>query len=186
MSNAIRVKVDPRVATREFYELVSRCYREDPDKKDLKALRKEIDEKPELWRNVFDLAAAMQDNIIKSFNLPKAAIIGVERNLVYMMRGLGYAESPTLERILIDHVLNCWLRLQAAEWGYSAILEDSHTMSEGDYRAKILNASQRRYLRACETLGRIRKLTHNTPTLQVNIATESGQQVNIAGDIVKT
>ena len=34
-------------------------------------------------------------------------------------------------------------------------------------------------------LTRVRRLSRITPALQVNIATEGGQQVNVGGDIVK-
>jgi hypothetical protein len=58
-------------------------------------------------------------------------------------------------------------------------------MSQGKYWSGVLSACQMRYLRAIDTLLRVRKLTRNTPMLQVNIATKEGQQVNIAGDFVK-
>ena len=45
---------------------------------------------------------------------------------------------------------------------------------------KRLSAAQRRFIRACETLARVRKLSRNTPALQFNIATSGGQQVNLA------
>jgi len=43
----------------------------------------------------------------------------------------------------------------------------------------------RRYLRAIETLARVRKLARNTPALQVNIATDGGQQVNAINEVAK-
>ena len=50
-------------------------------------------------------------------------------------------------------------------------------MGESDMaRDRKLSAAQRRYLRACETLARVRKL--RLPTLQVNIGEK---QVNVAG-----
>lgn len=39
--------------------------------------------------------------------------------------------------------------------------------------------AQRRYLRACESLARIRKLSKGIQFIQVNIATEGAQQVNM-------
>lgn len=50
----------------------------------------------------------------------------------------------------------------------------------GMYCEKRLSAAQRRFTRACETLARVRKLSRNTPALQLNIATSGGQQVNVA------
>ena len=57
-------------------------------------------------------------------------------------------------------------------------------MTLGQYWEKRLSAVQGRYLRALTTLARIRKM--GLPAMQVNIATEGGQQVNIAGVVVAT
>ena len=45
-----------------------------------------------------------------------------------------------------------------------------------------LSAAQRRFLRACESLARVRKLARTTPALQLNIAARGGQQVNVVTD----
>ncbi len=42
-----------------------------------------------------------------------------------------------------------------------------------------MNSAQTRYLRAVETLARVRRLSRDTP-LQVNIG---AQQVNVAGEV---
>ncbi len=51
------------------------------------------------------------------------------------------------------------------------------TLKQGEYWEKRLSSAQRRYLRACETLARVRKLAQASP-LQVNIG---AQQVNGVG-----
>ena len=45
---------------------------------------------------------------------------------------------------------------------------------------EAVNAAQKRFTRACETLARVRKLSRNTPALPLNIATKGGLQLNIA------
>ena len=52
---------------------------------------------------------------------------------------------------------------------------------QADFWDRQLAAAHRRCLRACETLPTVRRLRH--PTLQVNIAAQDGQQVNVSGDI---
>ena len=44
------------------------------------------------------------------------------------------------------------------------------TLTLGLYLEKRLTAAQKRFTRACETLARVRKLSRNTPALQLNIA----------------
>jgi hypothetical protein len=71
--------------------------------------------------------------------------------------------------------------LQEVEAGYSSAMARSIPLSLADYWDRHLAAAQRRYLRACETLARTRRLLQ--PTLQVNIAAQGGQQVNVSGDV---
>ena len=69
----------------------------------------------------------------------------------------------------------CWLRLQLIEQQYSGVQAGNMTLPQGDYWERRLSAAQRRYLRAVETLARVRRL--RVPALQVNIGEK---QVNIA------
>jgi hypothetical protein len=95
---------------------------------------------------------------------------------------MDYKDAPMLERLLIDNVINAWLRCQWTEIRLADIAGEV-TYREVEFWEKRLSLSQARYLRACETLTRVRKLARNTPALQVNIAAEGGQQVNVSGEL---
>lgn len=84
-----------------------------------------------------------------------------------------------LEKLLIQQATLCWLKLSLVELSDEAVINRSITMPVGLFWEKRLTLAQNRFTRACETLARIRKLSRNTPALQVNIATEGGQQVNL-------
>ena len=76
-----------------------------------------------------------------------------------------------MEKLLINNIVVSWLRLQWAE--YRLILhmgQDEKGMPVVEFWEKRLNVAQHRFLRACETLEKIRKLSAKNPTLQVNIA----------------
>jgi len=90
-----------------------------------------------------------------------------------------------LEQMLIEEVLLCWLRLIIWEYKLTELDIEGMTLTKAEFWDKRLSGAQRRYLRACETLARVRRLTRNNPALQVNIAAQDGKQVNIAGDLVK-
>ena len=187
MTNGREVRIrPPKDSPYELLELVERCYKENPDKKNLQELRDYLEEKPNLFRVVIDLAKVVQDQLIENIIHQPAGQVGVEAQINNMRIEMAYEKSSVLERLLIDNIINCWLRLQWVEM----LLSDQSNKEQASIRVfefweKRLSASQRRYLRVCETLARVRKLTRNTPMLQVNIATERGQQVNIAGDIMK-
>jgi hypothetical protein len=87
---------------------------------------------------------------------------------------LGYAEASPMERMLIDAVVLAWLRYTQVERAAANTWGDSHSLTSGAYWDKRLSAAQRRYLRAIETLARVRRTA--LPMLQVNIAEK--QQVN--------
>jgi hypothetical protein len=97
-----------------------------------------------------------------------------------LKKDLGYDDAALLEKLLIQQVALCWLKLNLVELTYSVTMAQSITLTLGVYWEKRLTAAQRRFTRACETLARVRKLSRNTPALQLNIATKGGQQVNLA------
>jgi len=62
------------------------------------------------------------------------------------------------------------------------IVNQSASYQAGAYWDNLLTSNHARFLRAIETLGRVRRLSRNTPALQINIAREGGKQVNVQGD----
>ena len=93
---------------------------------------------------------------------------------------LGYLESFSLEKILIEQILVCWVNLYVLEINSATKLYESHSTETGLYWDKRLTGAQRRFRRASESLARVRKLSRNTPALQFNIAASGGQQLNVA------
>jgi len=187
MTNKMEVSVRPPKDTPdELLKLIGRCYKENPDKKDLQELREYLEESHNFFRAVIDLAKVVQDKLIENIIQQPAGQVGVEAQINNIRIEMAYEESSVLECLLIDNIINCWLRLQWVEMQLTGLVNTEQvSLRVVEYWEKRLSASQRRYLRACETLARVRKLTRNTPMLQVNIATERGQQVNVAGDFVR-
>lgn len=139
-----------------------------------------LDEMPDVWAHLVDVGRSTRDVIIKQMG---GAVMreGIQRQVKVMQDGMGYDASSTLERGLIEHVVACWLRLQQVEGAYNTALFDTHAFARGDYWERRLSGAQRRYVRACESLARVRRLTRPGPgALQVNIG---GQQVNVAGGV---
>jgi hypothetical protein len=185
MSNIIQIRSGPPPdgLAEEFVDLVVRCFEENPNRKDLAELKKQLEEMPRLSTIVFDLSKVVREQITKELIPQRAAQIALNANVNDFRRGMDYDDSPTLEKLLIDNVVNTWLRLQWAELRYNDYAYGEHSMTEGNYWNKVLSAAQRRHLRACESLARIRRITRKTPALQINLAE---QQINVAGDLVKS
>ena len=170
----------------EVLDLLERTNLDDPAPEDVKALRQMLETYPSLWRVAGDLAHQAVQHLVRCGITGTAA---VKELLIAGWDGvktdLGYSDAPMLEKLLIEQVALCWLRLYIAEQDYTNRLYSSSTYEALHYWEKRINASQRRYLRAIETLARVRKIIRKTPTLQINIAAQGGQQVNVVGDVMR-
>ena len=167
----------------EISALVKRTNTEKPKKDDVKALRALLDKHPDLWRSGGDLAIQTQQLILSADGMSAASREFTRAALDAMRQGLDYSTSPMLEQMLIEQVLLAWLRLNVWEYKYTGMNEQGMSLPVAEFWEKRVSAAQRRYLRAVETLARVRKITR--ATLQVNIAEAGSQQVNVAGDLVR-
>lgn len=165
----------------KFAALLSKTNKEHPLPQDVKALSDLLNgnKSLELWRTVYSAGQFAELAIIE--NAP--AVPGVKEcwrhRLASLRKELGHDDAPILEQLLIQQAALCWLKLSLVELSYSNVMKQSITLTLGMFWEKRLSAAQRRFTRACETLARVRKLSRNTPALQVNIATDGGQQVNL-------
>jgi hypothetical protein len=133
-------------------------YKKKPNSKDLAELRKWIKDFPELWRVVFDTARVIEDNFIKNMVQDKASVIAMQKNADEIREGLDYSKSSVMEKMLIDNVIISWLGVQYANYQLTARVGQNEKIVILEFWERRLTAAQRRYLRACETLARIRRL----------------------------
>lgn len=89
-----------------------------------------------------------------------------------------------MEKLLIEQIVICHLSMQIAELTYSTVVHDRAgcTTSKAEHQDRMLTSTQGRYLRAIESLARVRRLL-NAPGPQINVNMPGGQQVNVAGDV---
>lgn len=114
--------------------------------------------------------------IRKVIDLPEF-IAQLWRDFANIQYDLEYHTATSIERLLIEQIVVCWLQLSLAQFHYTGRINKVLEVKEGVYWDKHLTAVHGRYLRAIESLTRIRRLSRGTP-VQINIG---GQQVNIAG-----
>lgn len=155
--NAIIAAVDSGKPTRQQREALAQCFAR----------------LPELAKLQGDAMGAIAARLVKSIH-GAAGQMAAGYHLANLKTGLGYDEAPVLEQMLIEHIAVCWVRLQVIEWRNLNHTEGEHNMREGQYWEKALSAAQKRYLRACETLARVRRLNVK---IQVNV----GHQQVITG-----
>ena len=168
----------------EVRVILKKTNTEDPDPADVRALQRVLRERPDLWRKygnglAHQAIAHLLDNTSASVLVQEFA----KREVEEIRRSLGYDHAPEIERVLIEQVTLCWLRLNLLEQQYTRFRSETLTLDQAAFLERRLSAVQRRFLRAVETLARVRRITRQTVALQVNIAAEGGQQVNVMGDV---
>jgi len=179
MGNEVTIEI---TAPRELGDLRAAVDKKKPDPGDVAEYGKALDAHPAVALALSDVAGWVQQGIVKALGtVPKSVEMALRQRPALMRAELGYNEATPLERLLIDHVVACWLRQQQAEMLYTEKWKGSLSTEAADFWERRLSAAQRRYLRACETLTRVRRLVR--ATVQINIAAEGGQQVNVAGGL---
>jgi hypothetical protein len=139
-----------------------------PKPEDVKAMRDYLAKYPKQAEAIGDLAVQVEHRMLETaFSNNKAGEIATDEYMYNMRKGLGYETASPVERTLIQHVVLCWFRLYLTENRYESRMQESLSLAQGLYWEKKLSANQRRYLRAIETLARVRKMNI---TVQINMA----------------
>lgn len=148
----------------EFAALVQSCEKEKPAKADLAKLRGALAKHPDLAGHVGDLAYQAKMQILTNA-MPKqrGSTVCIEECYDQMRDELGYKNASAIERSLIEHICLCWLRLHVCELLYESNTKAGLSIAQGLYWEKKLSMHQRRYLRAVETLAKVRRLMEPAP-----------------------
>lgn len=128
-----------------------------PSEDDKKQFRRLMKEKP----HYFDTMLSLMNNNLDFILSRNCSFIMAEKmkyDLRKMRDGLGYEDADEMEKLLIEQVCLNWLRTNLLEQAHASKTLESHTSATGLYWDKRLTAAHNRYLRACETLAKVRKL----------------------------
>lgn len=96
----------------------------------------------------------------------------VEQRMTGLKARLSRENQTPLESLLIQRIVMCWLDVQDHELRYSNLGDT--TFANYEFRSRMLDRAQKRYLSAVKALAFIRKL--EIPAIQVNIGEK---QVNV-------
>jgi len=154
---------DSEAIAKEFNALLRVTDKEKPAPSDIVKLRDYLVRYPEFAQVTGDLAYQAKIQVIgNAMPTLKGSAICVETVYEQMREDLGYTDANIAEKMLIENVCLCWVRLQITELRYEINMRDA-TLAQGEYWEKKLTQNQKRFLRAVETLARIRKLQQPVP-----------------------
>lgn len=158
----IVVKADMFGEYKKVRDLIDRTNKEKPNPEDVQELRRVLAESPKLWRVAGNMATLASESIVHRWDASPFVKESVMRGMEVLRADLGYAEAQPLERLLIEQVVLCWVNLHMLELVHNDRLAERHTTEAGLYWDRRLSNAQRRYMRATESLARVRKLTSAT------------------------
>lgn len=136
----------------------------------IEQLRRHLASHPELWRQGQDMAAMAIDHFIDQAATTPGLKELMRARALAMRADLGAADASVLVRMLIDAVVLAHLRWIMTDLQHTNLMATNHHFERGLYWEKRLANAQRQYLRACEALARVRKLSRNTPELQHDLS----------------
>lgn len=136
-------------------------------------IKKGLSEHPKLWRLVGDMAGQARLKLISQHTVGPVADEAMHKGYHVTLKELGYDEAPALEKLLIEQVGLCWLQVYIIHYLYVASTGENYSFRGGEHWEKRLTLAQKRYLRAIETLAKVRKL--GPKVVMLNVA---HQQVN--------
>lgn len=149
-------------SSKDLMALVTRIDKGNPKPEDLKLLRQEINDKPELFRSIGNLQHNVFSEIFRELISSAFQRECAEKYIEEMKIELGYKDSTFVEKMLIDEIIMRWLRLQNMEIYHKNATSQSHTLEQGIYVDKRLDMAQKRFLRSINTLARVRKMIAQT------------------------
>jgi len=147
----------------ELNALIQRTNKANPKPEDVKLLTAWLDAAPSAALKIGNLQQSVFGEIFdKAVGHSTITREAAERYIKYMKTELGYQSSTFVEQMLIDEIIMRWLRLQVTESNHKEVTYGEHTYRAGMYVDKRLHLAQRRYLKAIETLVKVRKMIAQT------------------------
>lgn len=161
----------------KFEQLVLSTNTTNPEPKNVQSLQAMLQEHPELIEYVGELSTQSRNILLYGSHMTPPAQAIAHAEIDQLSTKLGYETASPLERLIIDQILTCHIRLYLWEYFYHNKIISPKYLENIEKFEKLVNSSQRQLFRSIETLTRVRKLGIN---IQVNIANLGDQQVNIA------
>jgi hypothetical protein len=148
--------IDVEAEYQELQALLKRADKENPKPEDLREIRKMLDNSSALVR-ANELSELAFKRVIETIS--KSALMGelIQRQIKEKREAFGYKTAHIIEKMLIDQVILCSIRLNQVEMVHSAKTDESHSHDSGMYWEKRLSGAQRRFQKACETLAKVQK-----------------------------
>jgi hypothetical protein len=182
----VKSKMNSEIQTdSKSLEVIKATNKPKPTKEDKELLQKHFTENPKLWKQIADLSGRIQESVVEKFSESHLVRESYRHKLSAMRDSLGWDNSTEIEKILIEQVCLNWLRHNFMEMVHFEKTQSSHNVETGLYWDKILTGAQKRYLRACESLAKVRKLLAEAELKEQQARNKRTKSTAIANKLLK-
>lgn len=146
---------------KDFSDAFNRANKNKPHPADVEKLKTMLRDNAdlELWRKVSGVAGAAEIMLLAHDSISPALRETWRLRIASEREELGYKDAPEVERLLISHIVLCWLRMNILEMFGASLLNQEATLTKAMFWEKRLELAQRRFTRAVESLAKVRALT---------------------------
>ncbi len=140
-----------------LHDLISLTDKESPKAEDLAKLRKFLDEDDQLVRlnEASEHAFTMVTETYSTSALTRELY---KRQIEAKRKEMDYQSENVMVQMMINQVILCHIRLNTFETFHAKKTRENLSVASGLYWDKLLSNYQRRFLKACESLAKVRKL----------------------------
>lgn len=158
-------------------QLLDRAQRGDQEV--LPLLRQFLDDSPQVWRRVGDLAQHARLNLLRELAANDLLVQeSVTRQLDALKAELAEPEDSPIHRLLVERVVLGWLEVHCLDCRCRTLREQFSAPAQVDALERRRTSSQRRYLAALRSLSTVRKLLRKAPS-PVEIASRLQSRSNM-------
>lgn len=160
---------------KKFDELFRKTNKRDAKEADVDALRAMLNkhESERLWDTKVGPMGAALSFTLQTLPFGQGFAECWRKRMPEMRDDLGYKDASELEKLLIQHITLCWLRLAMAEAHSSLAYENDVSLAVATFHEKKLTACQKRFTRACESLVKVRRLMQGVRPFERQAETEA-------------
>ena len=161
------VRVSNKEGSDKLSKLLPKVNKQNPQQKDLQALRTLMEEDSGIWRTTGDMGHLVETQIFANhFNESAFGKEVIKRKLRQIRDDFGWQTAEPIEKLLIREIGLCYLNRHITEIRKQQSTAGQHSFRQGLYWEKALDRAQTRYTRALETFAKVQRLMAQTSEIE--------------------
>ena len=145
-------------AAQQLSRLVVKANKGKENGPELRELREFLDEHEEFSRAHTIIADSLKHGVMLKITAEPGHFELFEREYNLRRDDLGWQEASPLERLMIERIMLLWVRLLWCENYNGSFMQPSVSMRESEYADKMYARAHTRYVKAIESLARLRQV----------------------------